>query len=265
MNLAKLFSLEGKVALVTGGSRGIGYMIAEGLIAAGVRVYICARKAAEVSAAVERLGGAPNCHGLVADLSDEAEIIRLSETIGARESALHLLVNNAGATWGAPLDSYPLDRFNKVLNVNISAPFALTQRFLPLLRAAASEADPARIINIASLDALAPPHWESYAYGASKAGVAMLTRHLAGRLAREHITVNAICPGLFPSKMTAFVFEQDEDPTATYDIPLRRAGNTEDIAGAVIYLASRAGAFVTGISLPVGGGSAVTHTVESAS
>jgi NAD(P)-dependent dehydrogenase (short-subunit alcohol dehydrogenase family) len=258
MDINKLFNLEGKVALVTGGSRGIGYMIAEGLTAAGVRVYICARKEAEMSAAAKKLG----CEGFVADLSKQADIERVVGEIERREKALHILVNNAGATWGAKLDEFPRENFERVMNVNVTAPFALTQRALKLLRAAASAADPARIINIASIDGFAPPRMESYPYGASKAGIIMLTRHLAGRLAPEHITVNAIAPGLFPSKMVAFHFKDNPNPAGALGIPLNRVGTTEDIAGTVIFLASRAGSFVTGAAVPVCGGSGTTKEVQ---
>lgn len=258
MNLAKLFCIEGKVALVTGGSRGIGYMIAEGLLTAGARVYVCARKVDELSAAVKSLSIHGDCRGIVADLSAQAGIESLCAAIEADERALDLLVNNAGVTWSAPVDSYPRDRFERVLDVNLTGPFALTQRCLPLLRAAAGPHDPARVINIASIEGLVSSAWETYAYGASKAGLLMLTRHLAGRLARENISVNAIAPGLFPSKMTAFAYEGDDDPATTHGIPLGRPGAIEDIAGAVIYLASRAGAFVTGATLVVSGGAGMT-------
>ncbi|MGE0828369.1 MAG: SDR family NAD(P)-dependent oxidoreductase [Hyphomonadaceae bacterium] len=262
IDIAKLFALDGKTAVVTGGSRGIGHMIAEGLIASGMNVHIVARKKEEVAAAVERLG--PKCKGHLADLATRAGIEQLVAEVGAQEKKLHILVNNAGATWGAPLDAYPYDKFERVLNVNVTAPFALTQGFLPLLRAAATQDDPARVINVASISAFSPQRAESYAYGASKAGVVMLTRHLAGRLAREHITVNAIAPGFFPTKMMAYAFEnQGEDEFAKQSgIPMARAGRTEDAAGAAIYLASRAGAYVTGAAIPVCGGAGTTEIVE---
>jgi NAD(P)-dependent dehydrogenase (short-subunit alcohol dehydrogenase family) len=262
VDLTKLFALDGKVAVVTGGSRGIGYMIAEGLIAAGVTVHIAARKEAEVKDAADKLGG--RCQGHIADIGRREDIDRLIAEVSERESKLHILVNNAGATWGAPIDSYPYDKFERVLSVNVTAPFALVQGFLPLLRAAGTKADPARVINVASIAGFAPPTVESYAYGASKAGVILLTRHLAGRLAVEHITVNAIAPGFFPTKMMAYAFEgQGEDAFAEkVGVPLARAGTTEDAAGAAIFLASRAGAYVTGAAIPVCGGSGTTSIVD---
>ena len=261
-DITKLFALDGKVAVVTGGSRGIGFMIAEGLIAAGVTVHIVARKEAEVRAAVDKLG--ERCHGHIADIGGREGIDRLVAEVSERESKLHILVNNAGATWGAPIDRYPVDKFERVLSVNLTAPFALLQGFLPILRAAAARNDPARVINVASIAGFAPQSVESYAYGASKAGVILLTRHLAGRLAAEHITVNAIAPGFFPTRMMAHAFEsQGEDAFAEkMGVPLARGGTTEDAAGAAIFLASRAGAFVTGAAIPVCGGSGTTSVVE---
>lgn len=260
MDLAKLFSLEGKTALVTGGSRGIGYMIAESLIAAGAKTYICARKEPELREAHAKLAAKGECEWLSADLSSPDAIAKLARDLAEKEGRLNILVNNAGATWGAPMAQYPRASFEKVLSVNVTAPFFLTQALMPLLCAGAeTKDDPARIINIASIDALRPPVWESYAYGASKAAIVMLTRHLAGTLAAQNITVNAIAPGLFPSKMTAFLFADEEAPEQKFNIPLGRPGRTEDIGGAAIYLASAAGSYLTGIVLPVAGGSATAE------
>jgi NAD(P)-dependent dehydrogenase (short-subunit alcohol dehydrogenase family) len=253
--IGSLFSVSGKVAVVTGGSRGIGAMIASGLVQAGCRVYITARKAAECDAKAAELSAFGECISVPADLAGPGGIDQLMEVVRAREDRLHILVNNAGATWGAPLEEYPLDAFDKLWNVNIKALFELTVRSLPLLRAAASVADPGRVINIGSIDGLTIPATENYAYSTTKAGVHMLTRHLASQLAGDPITVNAIAPGPFDSKMMAFVLD---DPATRAEvarrIPLGRIGEADDVAGTVIYLSSRAGRYVTGSVIPVDGG-----------
>lgn len=182
--ISSLFSVSGKVAVVTGGSRGIGAMIASGLVRAGCRVYITARKAAECDAKAAELSAFGECISVPSNLAGPDGIDRLMEVIGAREDRLHILVNNAGATWGAPLEEYPLDAFDKLWNVNVKALFELTVRCLPLLRAAASAADPGRVVNIGSIDGLTIPATENYAYSTTKAGVHMLTRHLASQLGR---------------------------------------------------------------------------------
>ncbi|MBB3731356.1 SDR family oxidoreductase [Nonomuraea dietziae] len=243
-----LFSVEGKTVVVTGGSRGIGRMIAAGFVAAGATVYISARKTAEVDKAAAELG----CTAVPADLSTPEGVGALAEAV---EGPVHVLVNNAGATWGAPLEEYPGHAFDKLWGINVKGVFHLTQRLLPRLRAAATPDDPARVINIGSVDGIRVPALESYAYSATKAGVHMLTRHLARQLAPEHITVNAIAPGPFESKMMAFALD---DP-ATRElvaggVPLGRIGRPDDMAGAAIFLSSRAGAYLTGTVIPVDGG-----------
>ncbi|MEV4164572.1 SDR family oxidoreductase [Nonomuraea dietziae] len=243
-----LFSVEGKTVVVTGGSRGIGRMIAAGFVAAGATVYISARKTAEVDKAAAELG----CTAVPADLSTPEGVGALAEAV---EGPVHVLVNNAGATWGAPLEEYPGHAFDKLWGINVKGVFHLTQRLLPRLRAAATPDDPARVINIGSVDGIRVPALESYAYSATKAGVHMLTRHLARQLAPEHITVNAIAPGPFESKMMAFALD---DP-ATRElvaggVPLGRIGRPDDMAGAAIFLSSRAGAYLTGAVIPVDGG-----------
>ena len=255
--LSSLFGLDGKLAVVTGGSRGIGFMIADGLIDMGCRVIISARKADQVNAAAGRLSEKGECTALVADLSTPEGCDELASAISEREDLLHILVNNAGASWGADLDEFPLAGWDKVMNTNVRGPFLLTQRLLPLLRNAATEDDPARVINIASVDGLRVPRLETYSYSASKAGIIMLGRHLGKRLAPEHITVNAIAPGPFDSKMMSFVLD-DPDGRAEIaaGVPLGRIGAPDDMAGAAIYLASRAGSYLTGAVLPVGGGMA---------
>jgi NAD(P)-dependent dehydrogenase (short-subunit alcohol dehydrogenase family) len=253
--VSDLFSIDGKVALVTGGSRGIGRMIADGLVRAGARVYIASRKADDLEATAEELAQHGPCEAVVADLSDEAGCRALATAIADREDALHILVNNAGAAWGAPIDDYPESGFDKVLDLNVKGVFLLTRALLPQLRAAADPEDRARVINIGSIDGISVPELESYAYSASKAAVHMLTRHLAKRLAREHITVNAIAPGLFESQMTAFMFDE-LDEHAEEVFPLQRTGRPDDMAGTTIFLASRAGSYLTGAVIPVDGGMA---------
>jgi NAD(P)-dependent dehydrogenase (short-subunit alcohol dehydrogenase family) len=250
-----LFSVAGKVAVVTGGSRGIGAMIAGGLVRAGCRVYITARKAAACDATAAELSAFGECISVPLDLAAPSGVDALVQAVSEREDRLHILVNNAGATWGAPLEEYPLEAFDKLWNVNIKALFALTVQSLPLLRAAASADDPARVINIGSIDGLGVPTLESYAYSTTKAGVHMLTRHLASKLAAESITVNAIAPGPFDSKMMAFALDDPQMRAAIVaGVPLGRIGEPDDMAGAAIFLASRAGRYLTGAVIPVDGG-----------
>jgi NAD(P)-dependent dehydrogenase (short-subunit alcohol dehydrogenase family) len=252
-----LFSLKGKVALVTGGSRGIGLMIARGFVAAGAKVYISARKAEACDAAAAELSKQGECISLPADLSTDAEARRLAEAIAAREPALHVLVNNAGANWGAPIADFPDEAWDKVLAINVKAIFHLTRALLPQLEKAASAADPARVINIGSIDGLHVPALETYAYSTSKAAVHHLTRVLARKLASRKITVNAVAPGPFESKMMAQTL-RDFGGMIVESCPLKRIGEPEDMAGVAIYLASRAGAYVTGAVIPVDGGMSTT-------
>lgn len=253
MDLTSLFSLEGKVALVTGGSRGIGEMIAHGLVAAGARVYVASRKlevCEAVASDLRAVGG--EAVALEADLSTPAGCDALAAAVAAREDALHVLVNNAGATWGAPIEDYPVDGFDKVMDLNVRGVFLLTRALLPQLEVAGTPDDPARVVNIGSVDGIAVPAFDSFAYSASKAAVHHLTRHLAKSLASRHITVNAIAPGLYPSKMTAYLLDHADEMAAA--IPRGRLGQAEDLAGTTVYLASRAGAYTTGAVLPVDGG-----------
>src|SRR5215831_1265174 len=252
-----LFDLSGKTAVVTGGSRGIGLMIARGLLEAGARVYISSRKADACAAAERELTRYGKIVAIPADLSTEAECLRLAGEVGQREPALHVLVNNAGATWGAPLAEFPADAWDKVLDLNVKAPFFLTRALLPQLEAAATADDPARVINIGSIDGIQVPILETYSYSSSKAAIHQLTRHLARGLGRKHITVNAIAPGPFESKMMAETLRNFGDSIAASS-PLNRIGRPDDMAGAAIFLASRAGAYVTGAVLPVDGGIATT-------
>jgi len=249
-----LFSVRGKVAIVTGGSRGIGQMIATGLVEAGVRVYISARKADACNEVATELSKIGECIAIPADLGTLAGVEHLVAEVSRREQALHILVNNAGATWGARLEEFPDSAWDKVMAINVKGPFNLIVKVLPLLRKAATKDDPARVINIGSIDGLRVPLFENFSYSASKAAVHMMTRHVASKLVTDHITVNAIAPGLFPSKMTQFVFDGMGEEGASQNIPLQRAGRPEDIAGTVIYLSSRAGSYLTGAVVPVDGG-----------
>jgi NAD(P)-dependent dehydrogenase (short-subunit alcohol dehydrogenase family) len=253
--LKNLFSVEGKVVLVTGGSRGIGEMIARGYVENGAKVYISSRKADVCDRVADELSEYGTCISLPFDLGGMEGIEGLANAVKERESRLDVLVNNAGATWGAPIDEYPEDGWDKTVDLNVKSIFFLTQKLLPLLRAAATAEEPSRVINIASVNGIEPPTLETYAYSTSKAGCIMLTRHLAKRLAPEHILVNAIAPGPFPSKMMAATLAQAGDAIAKSN-PRGRIGQPEDIAGVAIFLSSRASAYTTGAVVPCDGGSA---------
>ena len=256
--MSNLFSIDGKVALVTGGSRGIGLMIARGFVEAGAKVYISSRKAEVCDQVAAELSRQGTCGSLPADCSTEAGARGLADALARREAALHVLVNNAGANWGAPLAEYPDSAWDKVLALNVKGVFHLTRACLPLLERAARPGDPARVINIGSIDGLQVPVLETYAYSASKAAVHHLTRVLAHRLAAQNITVNAIAPGPFESKMMHETLERFRDAIVA-SCPLGRIGEPEDMAGAAIYLASRAGAYLTGAVIPVDGGITTRH------
>lgn len=246
-----LFDVSGKVALVTGGSRGIGLMIARGLVEAGARVLISSRKEADLRATAERIGAEP----IVADVSSQEGAVALARAVAERTDRLDVLVNNAGVTWGAPLEEFPQSGWDRVSHTNVEGIFHLTVALLPQLRAAATAEDPGRVINIGSVDGIKVPMTENYSYSASKAAVHMLTRHLAKRLAGEQITVNAIAPGPFESKMTAFLLDDEEGRAAVAgQVPLGRIGSDEDAAGLTIFLSSRAGAYLTGTVIPLDGG-----------
>jgi NAD(P)-dependent dehydrogenase (short-subunit alcohol dehydrogenase family) len=257
MSASDLFSIDGKVALVTGGTRGIGKMIAQGFVEAGAKVYISSRKPEVCAEVAEELSKLGTCIGIAADLSTEAECRRLADEIAAREDHLDILVNNAGATWGTPLAEFDEAAFEKVLALNVKGVFHLTKFLVPLLEAAGTQESPSRVINIGSIDGIQVPALETYSYSASKAAVHQLTRHLAKRLAPS-ITVNAIAPGPFESKMMAATLSAFGEQIAA-SAPLKRIGRPDDMAGAAIFLASRAGAYLTGAIIPVDGGIATTH------
>ena len=248
-----LFDISGKVALVTGGSRGIGEMIAHGYVANGVKTYITARKAEACDTTAAILSERGECISIPADLSTAEGIRSLVDEIKSREDRLDILVNNAGATWGAPIEDFPESGWDKVMTINVKSPFFLTQALLPLLEMSADEEDPARIIMIGSVDGLNVSSLPTFSYGPSKAAVHHLARTLAAHLAARNITVNAIAPGLFPSKMTAATIDRFGDEIRERT-PLSRHGKPTDMAGAAIFLASQASSFVTGTVLPVDGG-----------
>ncbi len=257
MTASNLFDIAGKTALVTGGSRGIGKMIAEGFVDAGVKVYISSRKADVLEEVAAELSAKGTCVALQADLSTEDECRRLADEVAGREGALDILVNNAGATWGTPLADFDEAAFERVLALNVKGVFHLTKFLVPLLEKAGTVDEPSRVINIGSIDGIGVPALETYSYSASKAAVHQLTRHLAKRLA-PLVTVNAIAPGPFESKMMAATLEAFGAQIAS-SAPLKRIGRPDDMAGTAIYLSSRAGAYLTGAIIPVDGGIATTR------
>ncbi len=247
-------SLAGKTVVVTGGGRGVGRMITEGLLLQGATVYISSRRGDELRSAAEELATLGTVHAIPADLGTTIGVAKLAAEIGEREDKLYALINNAGANWGAPFQDFPADAWDRVLSVNLKGVFLLTQTLAPLLMAASSPDDPARVVNIGSIDGLRAPQSgiTNFSYSASKAGVHMLTQHLAGELAPA-ILVNAIAPGLFPSKMTAPLLVFGEDAIAA-QIPLRRVGRPSDIAGLVAFLLGLGSTYITGAVIPVDGG-----------
>ena len=251
--MKELFNLSGKVALVTGGSRGIGEMIADGFVTNGVRTYISSRKAEACERTAERLSELGACISIPADLSSLNGIHHLVDAIKAREPKLDILVNNAGATWGAPIEDFPEGGWDKIMDINLKGLFFLTKSLLPLLEASASDEDPARVINIGSIDGINVNRLPTFSYGPSKAAVHHLTRTLAAHLAGRRITVNAIAPGPFPSKMMAATLAQYGEELRA-GVPLGRIGEPTDMAGTAIFLASRAASYVTGVVIPVDGG-----------
>ncbi|KAJ9125608.1 hypothetical protein QFC22_000570 [Naganishia vaughanmartiniae] len=279
MHASKLFDVKDKVVLVTGGGRGIGEMIAEGYVSNGAKVYIASRdiKACEATAARLNKQGPGKCYAMAADLSKYEDIVKLIDELSKKEQTLNVLVNNSGANWGAPLDEYPDQAFSKVMNLNVNKVFTITQKALPLLRNAQKKDGVARVINIGSVNGVDPPALETYAYSASKAALHQyvlplppersqkaklalspdsLSRVLASRLGPEGITVNTLACGPFQSKMMAVTLEKFEK-SIVEGLPLGRIGTPEDVSGVCLFLSSRAGAYTTGATIPVDGGSLV--------
>ncbi|MDM0006810.1 SDR family oxidoreductase [Variovorax sp. J22G73] len=254
MDTTQLFSLKGRTALITGGSRGIGRMIAEGYLAQGARVYISARKAAACDQTAKELSAFGHCVSLPADVSTVEGAQALVEAYAKHEGSLDILVNNAGAAWGAPYAEFPESGWDKVVDLNLKTPFFLTQALTPMLKKAATD-HLSKVINIASIDGISVNPQETYSYAASKAGLIQLTRRMALRLAQDRIVVSAIAPGAFASDMNKDA--RDHGDVVKDRIPAGRIGVPEDMAGAAIYLASRAGDYVMGSTLVVDGG--VTH------
>ncbi|MDP1632685.1 MAG: SDR family oxidoreductase [Caulobacter sp.] len=248
-----LFDVRDKVVLITGGSRGIGEMLARAFVDSGAVVLISSRKAEACQALADELSANGRCESLPFDLSTTAGIDGLVAAIDRRGGGLDVLINNAGATWGAPLESFPESGWDKTFDLNLKAPFFLTQKLLPALRRAVGADRPARVINIASIDGIAPPAFDSFAYSASKAGMLMLTRHMAKALAPENILVNAIAPGFFATRMTDATLEEIGEDVLR-KTPLGRLGRPDDIGGVAIFLASRSSAFLTGATIPCDGG-----------
>ncbi len=261
--LDDLFGVAGKTALVTGAATGIGRMAATGLVQTGARVLIASRKGEDCAAVAEELNklGAPgSAEGFAGDVSSEEGIAALVDEVKSRTDKLHILINNAGVTWGEPLDTFPYKAWDKVLGVNVTGLFHLTRELLPLLDAAATDADPARIINLGSVMGTQPMADGAYSYTASKAAVHHLTRTLANEFAKRRITVNAFAPGPFQSRMTAFATATDEQAEFVGSrVPLGRIGAPGDIAAATLFLCGRGGAYVTGAVLPLDGGQSVQH------
>ena len=256
--MENLFNLKGKIALVTGGSRGIGAMIAEGFVRNGVKTYISSRKSDPCNKKAKELSKYGECISIPADLTDMNEMDKLVTKIKDKETKLNILVNNAGAAWGASFDDFPEIGWDKVMDTNVKSVFFLTQKLVDILEASASTSDPSRIINIGSIDGLGIPRAETYSYPASKAAVHQLTKVLANRLANRNINVNAIAPGPFQSNMMAHTLEEYGEQIKS-SVPRGRIGVPEDMAGASIFLSSKASSYITGSIIPVDGGSLIAR------
>ena len=257
-NMKDLFNVEGKVALVTGGSRGIGAMIAEGFVKNGVKTYITSRKSEQCNNKADELSKFGECISLPADLTDMNEMNKLVNHIKDNEKQLNFLINNAGAAWGASFDEFPENGWDKVMDTNVKSMFFLTQKLAKILEQSGNNSDPSRVINVGSIDGIGIPRAETYSYPASKAAVHQLTRVLANRLAHRNININAIAPGPFQSNMMAHTLEEYGEQI-TSSVPRGRIGIPEDMAGTAIFLCSKASAYITGSIIPVDGGSLIAR------
>mmetsp|Transcript_14477 Transcript_14477/g.25949 ORF Transcript_14477/g.25949 Transcript_14477/m.25949 type:complete len:266 (+) Transcript_14477:111-908(+) len=255
LSVQRLFGLENKNVVVTGGSKGIGYMLASAYVQAGCNVFIFSRKPDEEAAKRLTDKGPGKCTSLVCDVADQKGIQEVAQIVEKLcPEGVHVLVNNSGAVWAAPFESTSRASFDKIMNVNVTGLFMVTQAFGPLLKKTATKEDPARVINIASIDGMSVPTFEEYAYSASKAAVIQLTKVLAGHLSKKHITVNAISPGLFPSKMGDQVLKAANEESVAALIPLGRPGTAKEIAGAALFFSGAAGTYTTGANLHIDGG-----------
>jgi NAD(P)-dependent dehydrogenase (short-subunit alcohol dehydrogenase family) len=253
--MSTLFDIRGKTVLITGGVHGLGRMIAEGMLRAGAKVYVTSRKAEAAAIAETELRQLGDCVALAADLVNSQAVVTLANEIKAREPRLHAIVNNAGKTWGAPLEHFPDKAWEPIFAVNVQGPFTLVRELLPVLEAAGSPDDPSRVINIGSLAGSVVERIDAFSYSASKAAIHHLSRVLAAELAQRHITVNVVVPGYFPTQMTAHIRSNEEETDKLLErIPLARLGHADDIAGLCIFLCSRAGSYMTGAELYVDGG-----------
>lgn len=253
--MKNLFSLEGKIAIVTGGSSGIGAMIAESFVRNGVKTYITSRKEEVLQNTAREFSKFGECIAISADLSEREGILKFIKEINTIENKIDILINNAGTSWGASIEKFPEQGWDKVMDINLKSIFFLTQQCIPLLKLAGNKETPARVVNIASINGITHPNMPTYSYSSSKAAVIQLTRHMGADLAKDFININGIAPGYFPSKMTAFVEQDAEMQKMVLDkIPLGRMGKTEDIAGAAIYLCSEASSWICGQTIVVDGG-----------
>ena len=257
-NMKDLFNVEGKVALVTGGSRGIGAMIAEGFVKNGVKTYITSRKSEQCNNKADELSKFGECISIPADLTDMNEMDKLVNFIKENEKQFNFLINNAGAAWGASFDEFPENGWDKVMDTNVKSVFFLTQKLAKILEQSGNNSDPSRIINVGSIDGIGIPRAETYSYPASKAAVHQLTRVLANRLAHRNININAIAPGPFQSNMMAHTLEEYGEQIKS-SVPRGRIGIPEDMAGTAIFLCSKASAYITGSIIPVDGGSLIAR------
>ena len=250
-----LFKIKGKTAVITGGSSGIGAMIADGFVQNGAKIYICSRKKDALVEMSEKLSSLGECISIQSDLSNIDGINRLFKEIETREEKIDILINNAGTAWATPVDDFPEKGWDKVMDINLKSVFFLIQKFLPLLRRSGKKTDPARVVNIASINGITHPLLPTYSYSSSKSALIQLTRHLGADLAKDNININAIAPGYFPSKMTSHIASNEHlSAEVLKRIPIKRMGSPEDIAGTAIYLCSRASSWVCGQTIVVDGG-----------